>query len=378
MNDARPIGLVLAAALAVHVVIAAMAFADAPQPNGDFDRYYEIASASGRPYVDYQVEHPIGTLLVFKLIAKAAGTRSSFGRGVVLVSSLADAVLIAALWSVWGSAAAAYYAVVIVPISGLLFHRIDLWSMSAATLAIAAWRRRWPTWSGAALAIGVSFKLWPLVLIFALWWSDNRRKALTAFAVVVGSLAGLALLLAGWRSIAEVLTFRGATGWQIESTVGNIIQLVGRLPVRTESGAFRIGTLGRLTSTALFLAAAPVCLWASWRGFRTSRPGTAWLAAVAWLLTLSALLSAQYAGWLAPGAALAWTENHRRPALLAAAAVGLTQAFWHDYDAVRDGATAMLVIVLIRNLVLLVLAVDASLALAKTGDRGDLLSETDL
>ena len=49
--------------------------------------YYEIASASGRPYVDYQVEHPIGTLLVFKLIAKAAGTRSSFGRGAVLVSS---------------------------------------------------------------------------------------------------------------------------------------------------------------------------------------------------------------------------------------------------------------------------------------------------
>ena len=173
--------------------------------------------------------------------------------------------------------------------------------MSAATLAIAAWRRRWPTWSGAALAIGVSFKLWPLVLIFALWWSDNRRKALTAFAVVVGSLAGLALL---WRVAIDrrSVDLRGATGWQIESTVGNIIQLVGRLPVRTESGAFRIGTLGRLTSTALFLAAAPVVSGPAGAASAPAGPATAWLAAVAWLLTLSAPLSAQYAGWLASGA----------------------------------------------------------------------------
>ena len=44
-------------------------------PAGDFDRYYEIGSSAGRPYVDYQVEHPIGTLLVFKALARLPGGR---------------------------------------------------------------------------------------------------------------------------------------------------------------------------------------------------------------------------------------------------------------------------------------------------------------
>jgi len=30
---------------------------------------YQIASGTGRPYVDYEVEHPVGTLLVFKALA---------------------------------------------------------------------------------------------------------------------------------------------------------------------------------------------------------------------------------------------------------------------------------------------------------------------
>ncbi len=356
----------LIVALALHVVTAAIALYDAPQPQSDFDRYYEIAGGVGRPYVDYQVEHPIGTLMVFKLLAAVPGGRPSFGRGVVTVNAIADAVVIWALSWAWGTPAAAFYAVVSLPMAGLLFRRIDLWSMSAATLAVAGWRRQLPTLSAASLAVGASFKLWPLVLIFALWRTDNRRRALTVFVLVAGALAGAALLLAGRRAILEVLTFRGATGWQIESVAGSLIHLMSATPARLESGAWRIGTIGRLTSISLFAAAAPVCIWASWRGFRANRPGTAWLAAVGALLTLSALFSAQYAAWIIPGGALAWAEGNQRSSTLTAAVVFLTQLFMSAYDSVIGGAIVMVALVVLRNLVLGALTLDALLTLGRT------------
>ena len=39
----------------------------------------------------------------------------------------------------------------------------------------------------------------------------------------------------------------------------------------------------------MFLAAAPICLWASWRGARLDRVGAGWIASVTSLLLLSAL-----------------------------------------------------------------------------------------
>ena len=56
----------LIAVLVVHAAAFAIAARESALPAGDFDRYYEIGSSAGRPYVDYQVEHPIATLLVFQ------------------------------------------------------------------------------------------------------------------------------------------------------------------------------------------------------------------------------------------------------------------------------------------------------------------------
>ncbi len=355
----------LLVATIVHVVVCAMAFADAPQPQSDFDRYYEIAAGAGRPYVDYQVEHPIGTLTVFKLLAAIPGGRAAFGRGVVAANAFADAAVIGALAGVWGVPAAAYYAAVTVPVADLLFHRVDLWSMAAATLAVTAWQRRKPSLAALLLAVGASFKLWPLVLLFMLWNSSGRTRAVAVFMLSAGAIGSAAVVGGGPRAILEVLTFRGATGWQIESLAGSVIQLFTNESARMQSGAWRIGTLGRLTSIALFLSAAPLCAWASWRGFRVNRPGLAWLAAVASLLTLSALFSAQYVGWLVPGGALAWAGDQKRPALLTAAVVALTQLFMTGYDEVIAGVPAMVAIVVLRNLVVIWLAVATLAALAR-------------
>jgi hypothetical protein len=164
----------------------------------------------------------------------------------------------------------------------------------------------------------------------------------------------------------QVLTFRGAQGWQIESVVGSLIHLRGSETLRLESGAWRIGATTGAVSIAMFLAAAPMCLWSSWRGFRTNRPGSGWLAAVAALLLLSALLSAQYVIWLTPAAGIAWAEGDRRSVGIAALAVLLTQAFWSYYDLVIAGAPAALLVV-VRNVVLALLLVSALLGLRGRG-----------
>jgi hypothetical protein len=102
----------------------------------------------------------------------------------------------------------------------------------------------------------------------------------------------------GSNGLVQVLTFRGATGWQIESLVGSLVHLTDSTTLRMESGAWRIGTINSTASIAMFLAAAPICVWSSWRGARLDRVAAGWLASVSALLLLSALLSAQYVIWL--------------------------------------------------------------------------------
>ena len=95
-----PSSRVLAVALAIHAVIGIRSLIDSPRPASDFDRYYVIASAPGRPYVDYQVEHPIGTLVLFKMLARP-GCRSHFGIGIVALNLLGDALIVASLLRGW-------------------------------------------------------------------------------------------------------------------------------------------------------------------------------------------------------------------------------------------------------------------------------------
>src|SRR5262249_45138369 len=171
--------------------------------------------------------------------------------------------------------------------------------------------------------------------------------------------------IAGAGSIREVLTFRGATGWQIESTVGGILNLARVGMPRMESGAFRIGTTCGPISVVLFLAAAPIGLWSICRGAAIGRLGLGWLAAVCSLLLLSALFSAQFVIWLAPAAAIAFAEGDRLPVVFVGGATLLTLIFMRSYGAVLNQQTAACLIVVIRNLVVAAGAAYAIVALAR-------------
>ena len=350
---------VLIAVLLIHVAALAIAISESANPAGDFDRYYAIATSPGRAYVDYQVEHPVGTLLVFKLLAQLPGGRRSFGLAIVVLDAIADAIVIGALWRGWGIGAAAAGGALAVPVLGLLFNRVDAWPTAAAVVAVAAWRRDRPIALGGALTIGAAFKLWPLVLatLMVVPWRGRRSVvAMAAFAATAAVLGGGAVWLAGSNGVLQVLTFRGATGWQIESLVGSLLHLADRQTLRIESGSWRIGRMDAAVSIAMFLAAAPICVWSSWRGARLNRVGAGWLASVSSLLVLSALLSPQYVIWLAPAAAVAWVEGDKRLTVLTASAILLTQIFWSFYGRVIDSELPAMLTVVVRNGLLIALA----------------------
>jgi hypothetical protein len=156
---------------------------------------------------------------------------------------------------------------------------------------------------------GGAFKLWPLMFLpLLLVASDARRRTLGLAVAIAAGLTVLAgwLWVAGPSGLYQVLTFRGARGWEIESTVGAVWMLFDRSSMRVETGAWRIGTTSGPITIVLFVLGAVPCLWMIWRGARTGHLGTGWAGGISVVLFTSALLSPQFAAWLAPASGIAW------------------------------------------------------------------------
>jgi hypothetical protein len=380
----HPARWLLCSALAIHAPIALVSASQSAQPIYDFERYYDIATRPGQPYVDFPVEYPPGAVFAFRTIYSAAGDRAGFGVGLVLVSVVADLMIVGALGWGWGTEAAAAYALIVIPIIDLFYLRVDLWATASVAIAAAAWRRERRIAAGLGLVAGAALKLWPLAFFVLLLAPARPRARLPALAVTA---AAGALLLFGWlrttgrAGVYEVLTFRGARGWEIESTVGSIWMLIDRSSMRVETGAWRIGTTTGSVSILLFALAAVPTLWVIWRGARTGHFGAGWIGGVSTLLVLSATLSPQYAAWLAPASAIAWAEDDRRLAILAAVAVFLTNLVWKSFNPLLHGAITALVMLLARNVLLAVLAIDAARLVGRAraapsrGDVNQTLSE---
>jgi hypothetical protein len=351
----RAIAWMAAILLLVHAAIAAIEMAHSGRDLPDFVRYYEIATARGRPYLDYQVEHPPVTVLIFKMIAAFTHDRHAFAFALVALNLCADIVIVAALWRAWGPRAVVFYAAAVWPMLAIVMDRVDLLSTAAATLGVALWWRRRPGASGLAFSFGVGSKLWPLPLSAILLADrDAPRRRLGAVALATGcaAIAIAWLTIARFDGLWQVLTFRSAHGWQIEGMVGSILRLFGDSSLRFESGSWRIGAIPSSTAIALFLLATPLAAAASASGARAGRVGTGWIGSIGLLLLCSPLFSAQYIIWLAPGAAIAWLEGEKVAAGLVAASVLLTGVFMRNYSLVLAGAAPAVRLVIVRNLVL--------------------------
>ena len=353
--------------LAVHIPIAVVAAFHARLPDYDFDNFYNIATKPGRPYLDFPVEFPVGTVQVFRTVGSIAGSRANFGVYLVIVSVVADAAIACALYWGWGTAAAAGYALIVIPLIDLFFLRTDLWSTAIATIAVAAWRRERRVTAAIGFAAGTAFKLWPLAFLPLLLVPARGRGRAVPIATAVA--AGLAVLggwlwVAGASGLYQVLTFRGARGWEIESTVGAVWMLVDQSSMRVEAGAWRIGTTSGAISVLLFVLGGIPTLWMIWRGGRTGHLGAGWAGGLSSLLVLSALLSPQYSAWLAPASGVAWVEGDKRIAVLTGLAVFLTNLVWKSFNPLVHGAMVPLATLLARNVLLVVLALDSARVVA--------------
>lgn len=345
--------------LAIHVPIAVVAVGKSKLPNADLDNFYDIGTRPGRPYVDFPVEFPVATAQTFRTLAPFAGDREQFGVSLVILNVAADVAIALALGWGWGIEAAACYALIVIPLIDLFFLRMDLWPTALATFATAAWRRERSALAAIGWVAGAAFKLWPLMFLPLLLVSSGARRRIASLATAIA--AGV-MVLASWLWVAgpsglyQVLTFRGARGWEIESTVGAVWMLFEQTTMRVESGAWRIGTTSGPISILLFVLGAIPCLWMIWRGARTGHLGAGWAGGISVLLFTSALLSAQYSAWLAPASGVAWVEKDRRTAVLTGLVVFLTNLVFKSFHPLIHGSPRALTIVLARNLLLAVVA----------------------
>ncbi|HEX9505633.1 MAG TPA: glycosyltransferase 87 family protein, partial [Acidimicrobiia bacterium] len=209
---------------------------------GDVRRFHAIAQHPGEPYRDFAVEYPPLTLGAVELL-DGRTVRDSTVR--LMWSQLVLDLVIAAViaWG-WGKRASVVYlllglAFVWYP---FLYLRLDLLSVLLAVGGLALVRRRRSGTGAALLALACFAKVWPIALAPTFLVRRTPRSALLfATVAALGLVAWIAV--GGMDAPVQVITFRGATGWQIESTVGALLHTFGHGVAHMEAGAMRTGVV---------------------------------------------------------------------------------------------------------------------------------------
>jgi hypothetical protein len=362
--------LLLVGLVACHVLVALLlAFGPATDTvaeleDFDVDRFQRIADASGSPYVDHEVEYPPGGYAIIRIVAGEDLVATN--QRLVLLMLAADLALAAVLGWAWRRrAATAYLALSLLALPGL-FLRFDVVAALLAVLGVALLRRRQAA-AGVSLAAAVLVKTWPVVVLPLLLRRSRRTAAIMCAAV--GALVGAGwIVVSGLDGIGQVVGFRGAEGYHVESTPGLLVGLLGDRATRFDGGAYRVGENQPLVSGLLLLTLL-VCLVVLWRRTLSGpsddrEEALACTAAVCLLLVLAPLLSPQFLVWAMPWAAVAWSCGARRPALLLAAAAAITTVTLTAYEPEGVGVTSAQLILLARNGLLAATAIVAWRAIA--------------
>jgi hypothetical protein len=183
-----------------------------------------------------------------------------------------------------------------------------------------------------------------------------RAATATLATLAAGGLAWLAW--AGTDGPTQVLTFRGAQGWNVESLVGGFYRIVDGGIIFKETGAIRTGHVPGWASPllGLVLVATIAALW--WRVAKLREAGdgiiegVAPVTAICAFLVCSPVLSPQYVVWLLPFGAICWVLRQRTTAWLVAAVVVLTMVLTKTYAGFIDATVPTYAALTVRNLVL--------------------------
>lgn len=306
----------------------------------DAERYHQIAQAHGVPYRDSAVEFP-PVALGFIEVVNGPTVGDTMGR-LGWASLLLDLVAAGALAYGWGKRGILAYLALGLPFFYLpfVYFRVDLLSVALAAWGCALVKRRHDTGGGALLAVAVFAKLWPLALL-PLLVVERKWKAL-ATAIGIGTIGAIGwFAVAGTNGFEQVLTFRHAKGWQVESVTGGIIRAFTGEQPHLESGASRFGEAPFWATSLLAVAMVAVVAFI-WIGV-ARRPrresityAAAPIAAVCAFMIFSPLLSPQYLIWLLPFAAVAMATGERILAFLVLLSFAATMMLTQAYQALAD------------------------------------------
>ena len=304
---ANPTWLVIGILVAVRLTIWLGIVEGRVLSDPDVSRFHQIATSEGLPYRDFEVEYAPAETIAIELLA--GGDRGATAVRLAVVALVCDLLAFGGLWYGWGRRTAALYLLIGLPLVPFIYLRFDPLVVALAVWGVALAHRGRERSGGATLAFAALTKLWPLVVAPA-FLKERHERAARWFAGVFAAGVTAWVAIGGIDGIRQVVSFRGATGWEVESTIGSIVWLVTGGPVRLEAGASRTGTIpgwSRLLLLAL-LVAALIAIWTRARDRDAEPAGGPALAAVGALLALSPLFSLQYALWIAPWSAIAWTD----------------------------------------------------------------------
>lgn len=341
----------------------------------DAARYRSIAEMPGTPYRDFQVEYPPLALGLFRTMGPQHF--GDFRQRLLALQALCQGVIVLLLFRVWGKRAGWSYLVLSTPMLFVVYTGFDLVGVAFAVGAAALVRRRHPFAGAVGFVIGAFTKLWPVVLLPSLL---VRRQA-RAFAVGVGlGVVGLVSWTAwgGAGAIGQVLTYRGARGWEYESLPGSLLRLATRDMLRFESGSWRVGVPPRAFGWIIFaiLIVGLAAIWILAFQRPAAPEGIAEAAAVTALLVLGTLLSPQFVIWPLPFVAIAAGAGVERLERWAGAAAVLTLIDWIWFDPHHPALLRSEIVILGRNVALVGLLVVAIVQLKRVAPAPAPLSGT--
>lgn len=181
-------------------------------------RYYFGQLSQGGGYRMILREYPLPVVWFLDLLrAPVAGNQELYVTVFAITMAVLDVGFAVWLWRGHSRVAAIYWAVFTYLLGPLVWFRYDVLPGVVIGMAVFLLASH-PRASGALVALGAAIKLWPALLVTALFGRGRRAVArLGAFGVTGAALALLALVDAGWIRLVSPLTWQSDRGLQIES-----------------------------------------------------------------------------------------------------------------------------------------------------------------
>jgi hypothetical protein len=340
---------------------------------GDAGRYHEIAEAEGRPYRDADVEYPPAALALIELTN--GSDRAATIERLVASQLILDLAVVGLLVWAWDHRTALSYLVLSTPLLAFPFlsMRIDLLSVFLALLGLALVRKGWDGIGGTSLAVAVYAKVWPIVVMPVLI-IERKVRASLAWLVALVACGAAWVMWGGLDGPSQVLTFRGAKGWQVESLVGAFFHAADPTGSHPEAGAWRtaVEMAGwcRPLLTALSGLTVLVAWWLAWRRRQAGDHdsvvyGLAPLVCVTGMLVFAPILSPQYVLWFLPFAAIVAARGNRTMGALVFAVAALSTWTFAAIKAELHGQWYGIVPLFLRNGLLVAMLVVGLVQLAR-------------